>query len=117
MASPRRPSQQARAVSFGARLRQLRRAQSLTQRQVAERVPMSSGNLSRIENGQQGPPADETIERLAAALSVDAEVLFRLAGRSGDAEGFEAAVLSKLDRLQQELTEGFARVEAALRAR
>lgn len=65
--STRRPESQAeRAHAFGARIRSLRRARKLTQRQVAEGIPMSPGNLSRLENGELGPPSDEVIAKLAA---------------------------------------------------
>lgn len=40
-------------------MRSLRRASKLKQREVAERIPMSPGNLSRIENGDYGPPSNE----------------------------------------------------------
>jgi transcriptional regulator with XRE-family HTH domain len=55
--SSRRPDSQAeRAHAFGARVRSLRRARGLTPRQVAQAIPMSAGNLSRLENGEHGRP-------------------------------------------------------------
>jgi transcriptional regulator with XRE-family HTH domain len=107
----RADSQAARAAAFGARLRQLRRAAKLTQRQVAERVPMSAGNLSRIENGEQGPPSDEVIERLAEALETDAEELLALATRRGERPD---QLLREIRELRREVRAGFARVEAPL---
>jgi transcriptional regulator with XRE-family HTH domain len=118
----RRPESQAeRAHAFGARVRSLRRAKKLTQRQVAERIPMSPGNLSRLENGEHGPPPDEVITQMATILDVDVSELFKLAGRDVGGASFEQQVLSELHRLRQDLTAsrqdmraGFERLEAAL---
>jgi transcriptional regulator with XRE-family HTH domain len=113
----RRPDSQAeRAHAFGARVRALRRAKKLTQRQVAERIPMSPGNLSRLENGEHGPPADEVIAKLATILDVDASELYKLAGRDVGGASFEGQVLSELDRLRRDMRAGFERLDAAVAA-
>jgi transcriptional regulator with XRE-family HTH domain len=112
----RRPDSQAqRAHAFGARIRSLRRAKKLTQRQVAERVPMSPGNLSRLENGEHGPPADEVITKFAGILDADASELFKLAGRDVGGASFEAQVLSELHQLRREMRAGFERLDAAVK--
>jgi transcriptional regulator with XRE-family HTH domain len=113
MTSARGPSQTERAHSLGVRLRQLRRQAKLTQREVAERVPMSAANLSRVENGDQGPPSDETIERLAGALEADADELLALAGRAA-APASPDRLLREVRALRAEVRDGFARMEAAL---
>jgi transcriptional regulator with XRE-family HTH domain len=113
----RRPTSQAeRAHAFGARVRSLRRAKKLTQRQVAERIPMSPGNLSRLENGEHGPPADEVIAQMAAILDIDASELFKLAGRDVGGASFESQVLSELERLRRDMRVGFDRLNAAVAA-
>lgn len=113
----RRPQSQAeRAHAFGARIRALRRAKKLTQRQVAELLPMSPGNLSRLENGEHGPPSDEVIAKLADALEADAGELFRLAGREVGGASFENQVLSELQRLRRDVREGFNRLDSAIAA-
>jgi transcriptional regulator with XRE-family HTH domain len=113
----RRPESQAeRAHVFGARIRSLRRAKQMTQRQVAERIPMSPGNLSRLENGEHGPPADEVISKLAAILDIDVAELFKLAGRDIGGASFESQVLSELHRLRRDMQAGFDRLDAALAA-
>jgi transcriptional regulator with XRE-family HTH domain len=109
--SAKRPDSQAqRAYAFGERIRLLRRAKKLKQREVAERIPMSPGNLSRIETGDYGPPSDEVIERLAAVLDADEAELLRIAGRQTGTSEFEqrvlselAAIRSSLDRMQRAL--------------
>lgn len=113
--SSRRPTSQAeRAHAFGARVRTIRRAKKLTQRQLAEHIPMSPGNLSRLENGEHGPPSDEVIAKLADALETDAAELFRLAGRDVGGSSFERQVLSELQRLRREIRSGFDRLDATL---
>jgi transcriptional regulator with XRE-family HTH domain len=116
MTSARGPSQTERAHALGTRLRQLRRGAKLTQREVAERIPMSAANLSRVENGEQGPPSDETIERLAHALNADAPELLALAGRAGSPTGADA-ILREVRQLRAEVKDGLARVEAAIKKR
>ena len=116
--SSRRPTSQAeRAHAFGARVRTIRRAKKLTQRQLAEHIPMSPGNLSRLENGEHGPPSDEVIAKVAEALDTDAAELFRLAGRDIGGNSFERQVLSELQRLRREIRSGFDRLDATLAAR
>ena len=116
MTSARGPSQTERAHALGSRLRQLRRQAKLTQREVAERVPMSAANLSRVENGDQGPPSDETIERLARALGADAAELLALAGRAGSATSSDL-VLREVRQLRAEIRDGLGRIEAAIKRR
>jgi transcriptional regulator with XRE-family HTH domain len=115
MPGPRKPSQRDYAIALGARLRQLRRSQRLTQKQVAARVPMSAGNLSRIENGEQGPPADETIRQLAVVLKTEPSELLSLAGHSGQA-GAEERLIDEIHALRREMHEGFTRLERQIRA-
>lgn len=110
------PLEAERAHAFGARVRAIRRSKKLTQREVAARLPMSPGNLSRLENGEHGPPADEVIAKLATALDTDAAELFRLAGRDVGGASFERQVLSELQRLRRELRSGFDRLDAAIAA-
>jgi transcriptional regulator with XRE-family HTH domain len=104
--SSRRPESEAeRAHAFGARIRSLRRAHKLTQRQVAERLPMSPSNLSRLENGEHGPPSDEVVAKLAAVLDADIEELLKLAGRDIGGASFERQVLSELQGLRRDMRE------------
>jgi transcriptional regulator with XRE-family HTH domain len=111
----RRPDSQAeRAHAFGARVRSQRRTKKLTQRQVAEAIPMSPGNLSRLENGDHGPPADEVIAKLAAILDIDVAELYKLAGRDVGGASFEAQVLSELQSLRREVRAGFKRLDQAI---
>ncbi|HEV7942437.1 MAG TPA: helix-turn-helix transcriptional regulator [Solirubrobacteraceae bacterium] len=105
MTSPRGKTEADRALVFGALVRRLRRERSLTLDQLAERVPMSASNLSRIELGSQGPPADEIIERIAGALQTDPTDLLRAAGRLATGKTFEEAVLARLDAISRDVRE------------
>ena len=103
MASPRGEMEASRALALGALVRKLRRQRGLTLVQLAERIPMSASNLSRLELGAQGPPADEVIERIAATLDVDPKELLRAAGRAINGQSFEEAVIDKLDAITRDV--------------
>jgi len=105
MASPRGQREANRALALGALLRKLRRERGYTLVQLAERIPMSASNLSRVELGSQGPPADEVIERIAKALETDTAELLAAAGRIGTGESFERAVLERLDAIGRDVRE------------
>lgn len=66
-------------MTFGQRLRELRKAKGLSQRALAERVGVSFTYLSKIENGAMQPPRGKTITDLANALETDADELFGMA--------------------------------------
>lgn len=113
-------SQTERAEEFGALVRRLRRRAAISQRDLAAQLPMSPTNLSRIELGSQGPPGNEVIERLAAVLGVEPDVLFRAAGRLYPAgPAFEERVLAELREMRGELNQvrrALDRVESTLAA-
>lgn len=50
-------------------------------RQVAERVGVEPSYLSKVERGEQSPPSEQTIVRLAKELGEDPDVLLALAGK------------------------------------
>lgn len=69
-------------MSFGTRIRELRRAAGLTQRQLAERAGVDFTYLSKIENGRlEHTPSVKTIQSLASALGADDLELMRLADK------------------------------------
>lgn len=75
--STTRPDHQASAEeplslhNLGARLRSHRQAAGLTLTELAARVELDKGYLSRIENGKKVPPL-ATLSRLANALGIEA---------------------------------------------
>lgn len=50
-------------------------------RRLAARVGVQPSYLSKVERGQQPPPSEETITRLARELGEDPDVLLALAGK------------------------------------
>jgi transcriptional regulator with XRE-family HTH domain len=97
------PTEASRALALGALVRKLRRERHLTLHQLAEMVPMSASNLSRIELGAQGPPADEIIERIGVALDANPADLLRAAGRYATGLTFEETVLARLEALNRDM--------------
>ncbi len=72
--------------SFGRFLRERRMTKAaenraFSVRQFAERVGIEPSYLSKIERGQQPPPGEETIHRIAKELGEDPDVLLALAGK------------------------------------
>lgn len=65
---------------IGARIRQLRRANKLSQRQLAKYAGISNTEVSRIESGQRRRPAPGILKRLAPHLGVAFPELLKLAG-------------------------------------
>ena len=68
-------------MDFGARLRQMRRSASFTQRQLAQAAGVDFSYISKLENGHNPPPAADTIVRLCKAMKVDPEALLALTGK------------------------------------
>jgi transcriptional regulator with XRE-family HTH domain len=111
MASPRGRKEANRALTLGAIIRKRRRERRLTLTELAQRIPMSASNLSRVELGSQGPPSDEVIERIAKALGADPDELLQAAGRTAGGQPFEEAVLSKLAAIERDVREVKAAVQ------
>ena len=61
-------------MTIGERIREIRRAKYLTQRQLAEKLNVSYVNISQIERGDRTPKID-TLKRIADALEVNVGVL------------------------------------------
>lgn len=58
------------SLSMGDRIRQARKAQKLTQGELAEKIGLSMVTLNRFENGRRTPSAD-ALARLTKALNCD----------------------------------------------
>ena len=78
-------------ITFGQKLRELRKAKNLTQRELAETVAarlkaedrpgFDVTYLSKIENDRTPPPSIAAIIQLASVLEADADELIALAGK------------------------------------
>lgn len=73
-------------MSFGARLRELRRGRGLTQEELAERAGLTANGISALERGTRSHPYPHTLRLLAEALALDAteRQAFLAAARDGD---------------------------------
>src|SRR6185436_19799381 len=68
-------------MSFGAKLKRLRRDAGVTQRALAERTGLDFSYISKLENDRNPPPAADTIVRICEALKIPAERLLALKGK------------------------------------
>ena len=73
-------------AAFGERVRQLRVAMRMSQRDLAERVGVDYTYLSKIENNKMDPPSDKVIRKMAAELGADEEGLLALAAKVSQGE-------------------------------
>src|SRR5438128_4702540 len=100
--------------SFGGLLRERRMTRAaddraFSVRQLADRVGIEPSYLSKIERGEQPPPGEETIRRIAAELGEDPDVLLALAGKvSSDL----AQIIRERPTLVGELLRSIRRVPA-----
>ena len=77
--------------TFGKLIRQARREQEYSQRELAKLIGVNFTYLSKLENDNADyPPSNEVIKAIAIHLNLDEEELTRLAGRIDpeDAERF-----------------------------
>ena len=73
-------------MSFGTHIRKCRKAlrksdRKYSVRQVAARIGVEPSYLSKVERGEQAPPSEEKIRRLAEELNEDMDVLLAMAGK------------------------------------
>ena len=66
-----------RAFEFGERVRQLRKAHGLSQRELAEKIGSTQPAIARLEAGGVAPSID-TLERIAGALGATLVVDFAI---------------------------------------
>lgn len=70
--------------TFGQKLKELRRAQSVSQRLLAEKVGVDFSYISKIENDRLPPPAASTIEKICEVLGIPNEVLMAGSGKMSE---------------------------------
>jgi len=63
-------------IKLGKRIKYLRKSKNITQERLAEIINMDITSLSKIETGRNYPQPD-TIEKLAGALGIDINDLFK----------------------------------------
>ncbi|MDP9316958.1 MAG: helix-turn-helix domain-containing protein [Chloroflexota bacterium] len=69
-------------MDFGSKVRELRLAKRLTQRDFADRLKVDFSYISKIENNKvEHQPSAELIQKMAQVLDADVEELLDLAGK------------------------------------
>ena len=68
--------------SFGEILRSQRQKLKLTQKQVADTAKVSDAYICSLESDKRPPPPYYTVEKIADALDLDADQLWKVAVRS-----------------------------------
>lgn len=68
-------------MTFGERVRELRKGQRVSQRDLAGRAGIDFTYLSKIENGRAEPPSEDAIRRIAEELGTNADHLILLADK------------------------------------
>lgn len=67
-------------MSFGEYLKQLRKDNSISQRELAEKTGISNAEISRIESGERQKPSPDVLRAIAPILNVQYEELMDKAG-------------------------------------
>lgn len=68
-------------MTFGIKIRELRKTKQLSLRELAGSVGIDFTYLSKIENDRLPPPAEDTIRKIALVLDSDADELLLLANK------------------------------------
>ena len=71
-------------MTFGQRVRELRQARGLTQRELARKAGISYAYVSKLETGSMSPPRHKVIQSLArilGATDLETDELFGMAGK------------------------------------
>jgi transcriptional regulator with XRE-family HTH domain len=98
-------------MAFGERVRELRKAQGMSQRELADRAGIDFTYLSKIENGRMEPPSEQVIRRVAEELDADADELFVLADKFPSDLAQELKTPERVKALRRELAGDFNSVE------
>lgn len=99
----RRESRGATTMTFGQRLRSLRKRQGLSLRVLATRTDTSPSYISDLERGVRGAPTAPVLERLANGLGVTVDTLLgREPSTTPLLDEAEAAFAHKLRELNKE---------------
>jgi transcriptional regulator with XRE-family HTH domain len=67
--------------NFGAFVRREREAREIGLREMARMLSVSPTYLSRVERGQEAPPAEDKVKSIAKIIGCDADDLLARAGR------------------------------------
>jgi transcriptional regulator with XRE-family HTH domain len=85
-------------MQIGQKIRKIREAQRLSQKQVALSINMDQSQYSKIEKGKTDPTCS-TLERIATALNIDLANLFT-SEEVADINSFDKSLVDKLKLMQ-----------------
>jgi len=68
-------------MTFGEKLKEIRRQQDISQRELAKTVGVDFSYISKIENDRLPPPAADTIIKISNALDIPEEILLSESGK------------------------------------
>jgi len=102
---------------FGAKLREMRKSEAMSLKELAQAIGVSSAYLSALEHGQRSRPSWYLIQRIIAHFNViwdDAEQLERLAALSHPRVTLDTSRLSpEATELANRLSENIAKLTQA----
>lgn len=75
------PARRDGIMGFGDRVRELRKEQGMSQRDLAVRAGIDFTYLSKIENARMEPPSEKVVLNMAEALGADPDEMVLLAGK------------------------------------
>ena len=98
-------------MTFGEKIKELRKAQDRNQRDLAESVGIDFTYLSKIENNRMEPPSEDVIRRIAGELDANPDELIVLAGRFPSDLAQELKTPERVSALRRELAGDFTSAE------
>lgn len=98
-------------MAFGERVRELRKARGLSQRELAGRAGIDFTYLSKIENGRIEPPSEDVIRRVAEELGTNADELILLADKFPSDLAQELKTPERVDVLRRSLAGDILSIE------
>ena len=104
---------------IGAKIKKVREAKGLSQKEVALSLKMDPAQYSRIEHGKTDP-SFSSIEKIAKALGVELSDLFKADEVFKDADSYDKTLMEKLsliDKLEDREKQAFFSIMDALLAK
>ncbi len=109
--------------TFGEKLKELRKAKKLSQRELADKVNVDFSYISKVENDRLSPPAADTVVKICDILEIESNILLALTGKipsdtkqmlssSMEAQNFikHAQEMSLTETEWQKMTKGLKRL-------
>lgn len=87
-------------MSIGDKIRKVREAKGLSQKQVALSLGMDQAQYSRIENGKTDP-SFSNVTKIAKALGVDLSELFKSDEVFKDVNSYDKSLIEKLSIIEK----------------